>query len=170
MNKELPFLHLNEKPNTLIECIECDERSWVQRLIYNVGTMFILSGTSGATYGFINGSMTALPVQGAKIRLNTILNQMTTHGLRLGQGFGIVTLLYGLVDIGISKSELDKKIESIDIDGLQTGITGACTGLIYRAPRGMQHMGIASVLGFGTFYAFDRYKILMPSIIQNLWF
>ena len=56
--------------------MEYDNRSWTQRLIYNVEPMFILSGSSGAAYGTEIGLTTPGSNSLLKIQASTVLNQM----------------------------------------------------------------------------------------------
>ena len=170
MSNKLMYPKIQE--HTKIEYIDYNKRSWTQRLIYNVGTMFILSGSSGAAYGTIKGIMMPIPNELLKIRVNTVLNQMNTHGSRLGHSMGMITLLYGLTEYCITHCSANQIIDYINIEypGSQQGITGAITGLIYKCPSGFQAMKIAGFLGFVSIYGLQYTKSYMPQFLKSITF
>ena len=170
MTSELMYPKIQE--HTKIEHIDYDKRSWTQRLIYNVGTMFIISGSSGAAYGTMNGLMMPVPNELPKIRVNAVLNQMTTHGSRFGQSMGMITLLYGLTEYCITQCSPEQIIDYINIEypGIQQGLTGGITGLIYKFRSGFRAMHTAGFLGFISIYGLQYAKSYMPQFFKSITF
>lgn len=153
LEKDLEYLDLDDEKLSSIEGTGngiLPSRGWSDDLCYGTGTLYLgglgLGGLIGLNEGLKNLPRgTTDPVTGAiksapfKLKLNTVLNQITKHGPHLGNSAGTLGLLYNIID-----SSLDAyRGRHDDINSI---VSGALTGAIFKSTSGLKAMGYSTGL------------------------
>lgn len=153
LDKDLEYLDLDDEKLSSIEGTGngiLPSRGWSDDLCYGTGTLYLGGLGLGGLIGFNEGLKnlprgTADPVTGTikaapfKLKLNTVLNQITKRGPHLGNSAGTLGLLYNLID-----SSLDAyRGRHDDINSL---VSGALTGAIFKSTSGLKAMGYSTGL------------------------
>lgn len=153
LDKDLEYLDLDEEKLSTIEGTGngiLPSRGWSDDLCYGTGTLYVGGLGLGGLYGF-NEGLRNLPrgsvdpttglVKAApfKLKLNTILNQVTKHGPHIGNSAGVLGMLYNIID-----SSLDAyRGKHDDINSL---VSGALSGAIFKSTSGVKAMCYSSGL------------------------
>jgi import inner membrane translocase subunit TIM23 len=153
LEKDLEYLDLDEEKLSTIEGTGngiLPSRGWSDDMCYGTGTLYLgglgLGGLIGLNEGFktlprgttdpVTGVVKAAPF---KLKLNTVLNQVTKHGPHMGNSAGTLGLMYNIID-----SSLDMyRGKHDDINSL---VSGALTGAIFKSTSGVKAMGISTGL------------------------
>lgn len=153
LDKDLEYLDLDEEKLSTIEGTGngiLPSRGWTDDLCYGTGTLYVGGLGIGGLYG-INEGLKNLPrgtvdtatgiVKSApfKLKLNTVLNQVTKHGPHIGNSAGVLGLLYNVID-----STLDSyRGKHDDFNSLASG---ALAGAIFKSTSGLKAIGYSSGL------------------------
>ncbi|KAL5703830.1 hypothetical protein ACHQM5_022334 [Ranunculus cassubicifolius] len=122
------------------EEVAAHRRGWADNLQYYTGTMYLTGAAIGGAKGTIQGLKAAELNEGLKLRVNRVLNSGGGAGRRLGNSMGVVGLLFGALESGISAySHYD--------DTTNTILVGLGTGSIYRIAQGPRSIAIAGAIG-----------------------
>lgn len=114
-------------------------RNWRDNLCYGTGTMYLLGLAIGGAYGFQEG-LGSLPANAtAKLKLNTVLNQITKRGPFLGNSAGVLALIYNIFDSTIDHF----RGKHDDINSLAAG---ALTGALFRSAGGVKPMTYSTAM------------------------
>ena len=68
-------------------------RPAMERMVYNTGISYLAGTFLGASYGILHGLRNS-PSPRMRIRINTVLNGMTSHGSRTGNAIGVLAIMY----------------------------------------------------------------------------
>lgn len=166
LDKELEYLDLDEEKLSTIEGTGngiLPSRGWSDDLCYGTGALYLSGLGMGGLVG-INEGLKNLPygstdpVTGLnkpapfKLKLNTVLNQVTKHGPHMGNSAGVLGLLYNIID-----SSLDAyRGKHDDTNSL---ISGALTGALFKSTSGLKAMGYSTgvmTLAAATWCGFKR--------------
>lgn len=166
LDKDLEYLELDDEKLSTIKGTGngiLPSRGWSDDLCYGTGTLYVSGLGLGGLIG-INEGLKNLPsgsvdhVTGVvkpapfKLKLNTILNQVTKHGPHIGNSAGVLGLLYNVID-----SSLDAyRGEHDDINSL---VSGALAGAIFKSTSGLKAMGYSTgmmTLAAATWCGFKR--------------
>lgn len=153
LDKDLEYLDLDEEKLNTVEGTGngiLPSRGWSDDLCYGTGTLYVsglgLGGLIGLNEGLKHlpqGSVD--PVTGAvksapfKLKLNTVLNQVTKHGPHVGNSAGVLGLLYNVID-----SSLDAYRGKHD--DLNSLASGALAGAIFKSTSGAKAMAYSTGL------------------------
>ncbi|KAG0680298.1 Mitochondrial import inner membrane translocase subunit tim23 [Pichia californica] len=151
LDKDLEYLDLDEEKLSNVEGTGngiLPSRGWSDDLCYGTGTLYVgglgLGGLYGLNQGLLNlppGSVD--PVTGNiksapfKLKLNTVLNQVTKHGPHIGNSAGVLGLLYNIID-----SSLDAYRGKHD--DLNSLASGALAGAIFKSTSGTKAMAYST--------------------------
>lgn len=153
LDKDLEYLDLDEEKLSTIEGTGngiLPSRGWSDDLCYGTGTLYVGGLGLGGLYG-INEGLKNLPrgtvdqatgvVKSApfKLKLNTVLNQVTKHGPHIGNSAGVLGILYNVID-----SSLDAYRGRHD--DLNSLASGALAGAIFKSTSGVKAMCYSSGL------------------------
>jgi import inner membrane translocase subunit TIM23 len=166
LDKDLEYLDLDDEKLSTVEGTGngiLPSRGWSDDLCYGTGTLYLSGLGIGGLIGFNEGLKnlprgTTDPVTGAiksapfKLKLNTVLNQITKHGPHLGNSAGVLGLLYNVID-----SSLDAyRGRHDDYNSL---FSGALAGAIFKSTSGLKAIGYSSglmTLAAATWCGFKR--------------
>ena len=104
-------------------------RTNYDKLLYGVGTAYMLGLGSGGAYGVYRGLKTA-QVPNFKIRFNSIINQTTRYGPWAANSMGILTMAWALLDNTFEavreKSDYTNHLSAAFL----SGFIFKCTGMV----------------------------------------
>eukprot|EP00164_Ancoracysta_twista_P007603 GFYU01010820.1.p1 GENE.GFYU01010820.1~~GFYU01010820.1.p1 ORF type:complete len:194 (-),score=38.13 GFYU01010820.1:88-669(-) len=123
-------------------------RGPMDRMFYNIGSSYVSGALVGGTWGFVEGVNRARAQNrtSMKLRVNSVLNGMSKRGSLIGNGLGVMALMYtGIEGTLYYVRDTDDIINPV--------VAGATTGVIYRSTAGMRQAGVAGVLGAGLMLA-----------------
>lgn len=127
----LEYISLSEEMGTA-----SGGRGWSDDLCYGTGTTYLTALTIGGAWGLAEGMNKPLPVNSARLRLNTCLNSITRRGPFLGNSAGVIALVYNGINSTIGhyrgKHEASNSI-----------VAGALSGMLFKSTRGPRPMLIA---------------------------
>ncbi|AWU77017.1 hypothetical protein CAS74_000948 [Pichia kudriavzevii] len=153
LDKELEYLDLDDEKLNTIEGTGngiLPSRGWNDDLCYGTGVLYLgglgLGGLIGLNEGFKNlppgtKDLTTGKIKPApfKLKLNTVLNQVTKHGPHVGNSAGTLGLLYNVFD-----SILDRyRGKHDDYNSLASG---ALAGAFFKSTSGLKAMTYSSGL------------------------
>ncbi|KAJ3293937.1 Mitochondrial import inner membrane translocase subunit tim23 [Borealophlyctis nickersoniae] len=75
-------------------------RTGFDKLLYGCGTAYLGGLVTGGGYGFIRGLQTA-QVPAFKVRMNSVLNQVTRYGPRSANTMGVLSMSWAVLDNGL---------------------------------------------------------------------
>ncbi|GAV27656.1 hypothetical protein PMKS-001124 [Pichia membranifaciens] len=153
LDKDLEYLDLDEEKLNTVEGTGngiLPSRGWTDDLCYGTGTLYVsglgLGGLVGLNEGLkhlpqgsvdpVTGAVKAAPF---KLKLNTVLNQVTKHGPHVGNSAGVLGLLYNIID-----SSLDAYRGRHD--DLNSLASGALAGAIFKSTSGPKAMAYSTGL------------------------
>ncbi|CAX44178.1 membrane import machinery protein, putative [Candida dubliniensis CD36] len=146
LDKGIEYLDLEEEQLNTVEGSKglIPSRSWTDDLCYGTGAIYLLGLGIGGLYGFQQGLKT-LPNSSIpfKVKLNHILNNITKRGPFLGNNAGVLALTYNLID-----STIDGIREKHD--DLNSVISGALAGALFKSSAGLKPMTYSSVMMAGV--------------------
>ncbi|VEU21002.1 DEKNAAC101995 [Brettanomyces naardenensis] len=153
LDKEIEYLDLDdEKLNTIQGSSNgiLPSRGWGDDMCYGTGAVYVLGlgfgGLQGLNEGFkhlpqpkldpVTNSLRPVPF---KLKLNTVLNQVTKFGPHAGNTAGVMAIMYNIID-----SSLDNiRGQHDDWNSLASGwISGA----LYKSTSGLKAIGISSTV------------------------
>lgn len=151
LDKDLEYLDLDEEKLSSVEGTGngiLPSRGWSDDLCYGTGTLYVGGLGLGGLYGLNEGLKnlppgTIDPVSGKvksapfKLKLNTVLNQVTKHGPHVGNSAGVLGLLYNVID-----SSLDAYRGKHD--DLNSLASGALAGAIFKSTSGVKAMAYST--------------------------
>lgn len=166
LDKDLEYLDLDDEKLSTIEGTGngiLPSRGWNDDLCYGTGALYLAGLGIGGFIGFNEGLKhlphgTADPVTGVvkpapfKLKLNTVLNQITKHGPHVGNSAGVLGLLYNIID-----SSLDSYRGKHD--DLNSLMSGALAGAIFKSTSGIKAMSYSTglmTLAAATWCGFKR--------------
>lgn len=128
-------------------------RSFVEKLFYNSGCLYLLGCGGGTIYGAQEGLRSA-PSPRMRVRVNALLNGVGKWGSRGGNAFGVLALAYTTAEWGVSQVELGRYAGGYD--WIEPVTAGTLTGLFYKSTKGPKTAALAGVVGgacVGLYYA-----------------
>ncbi|KAG7698105.1 hypothetical protein KL930_001767 [Ogataea haglerorum] len=151
LDKDIEYLDLDEEKLTSLEGAGnglLPSRGWTDDLCYGTGTVYVLGLGLGGIRG-LNEGLKNLP-QGRvdpvtnqlrpvpfKLKLNTVLNQVTKFGPHMGNNAGVLAIMYNLID-----SSLDNiRNKHDDLNSLAAGFL---SGALFRSSKGLKPMGYSA--------------------------
>lgn len=152
LDKEIEYLDLDEEKLNTMEGTGngiLPSRGWSDDLCYGTGACYMsglgIGGLLGMNEGFKNlpapsldakGKLTAAPF---RLKLNTVLNNVTKRGPFIGNSAGVLALLYNIID-----SSLDAyRGKHDDINSI---VSGALAGAIFKSTAGIKGVAYSSGL------------------------
>ncbi|GMM31013.1 protein transporter [Martiniozyma asiatica (nom. inval.)] len=151
LDKELEFLDLDDEKLNTIEGTGngiLPSRGWSDDLCYGTGTCYVMGlgigGFIGLNEGFrnlpaptvIDGKLKSAPF---KLKLNTVLNNVTKRAPFLGNSAGVLALTYNIID-----SSLDAyRGKHDDFNSLASG---ALAGALFKSGSGIKAVAYSSGL------------------------
>ncbi|ODV86308.1 hypothetical protein CANARDRAFT_6796 [[Candida] arabinofermentans NRRL YB-2248] len=169
LDKEIEFLDLDEEKLATLEGTGnglLPSRGWTDDLCYGAGSVYVSGLAFGGLRGFSEG-LKHLPVGKVdpvtnevravpfKLKLNTILNQVTKHGPHMGNSAGVLAIMYNLID-----SSLDNLRGKHD--DLNSLAAGALSGALFKSSSGVKPMGYSAgvmTLAAAAWCGFKKYLI-----------
>lgn len=132
-----------EQPHYLETDIKSGRDAW-SRTFYNTGAAYGSCLILGSVYGGMVGLRNA-PSKRWKIRLNSVLNEASNRGARISNSAGVVALMYSLTKAGLEYSTVTDRL---GLGDWADSVTAAgITGMVYKFPRGPQHMALFATAG-----------------------
>ncbi|KAJ0979236.1 hypothetical protein J5N97_014710 [Dioscorea zingiberensis] len=117
-----------------------DRRSWGYNLSFFSGSGYLAGSVFGGAKGTVAGIRAAEPGDSLKLRLNRVLNSSGQVGRRYGNSLGVLGLIFGGLESGVSYAT--------GKDGVWTSVAaGLGTGAIYKAASGPRSAAIAGAIG-----------------------
>lgn len=157
LDKEIEYLDLDEEKLNAIEGTGngiLPSRGWNDDLCYGTGVCYLsglgIGGLLGLNEGLKNLPAPSLDAKGKlvpapfKLKLNTVLNNVTKRGPFLGNSAGVLALLYNMIDSGLDAYRGKH-------DDLNSLASGALAGAIFKSSAGLK--GIAYSSGLMTLAA-----------------
>lgn len=117
--------------------------SWNTKLCYGTGSMFLMGLGAGGLWGLLEGLTKPEGSRSYRLRLNFILNSMTTRGPFLGNSLGVLALIYNLSSGAISQ------IRHKD-DVYASLASGSLAGALLRSSSGLKSSAAGALLCGGT--------------------
>ncbi|MCJ1417504.1 Mitochondrial import inner membrane translocase subunit tim23 [Xylographa parallela] len=118
-------------------------RGWSDDLCYGTGVTYLGALTLGGAWGLTEGLNRSPPNAPPKLRLNSVLNSVTRRGPFLGNGAGVIALVYNLVNSTIGHYRGRH-------DGVNSVVAGAVSGMLFKSTRGLRPMFISGGLVAGA--------------------
>eukprot|EP00938_MAST-03A_sp_MAST-3A-sp1_P004233 g4233.t1 len=118
-------------------------RPAMERMVYNTGISYLAGTFLGASYGFFHGLRNS-PSPRLRIRINTVLNGMTSYGSRTGNAIGVLAIMYSCFEAGADYVEVDRLVGN---DAASPFVAALGTGMLYKATTGPKTMILAGALG-----------------------
>mmetsp|Transcript_35394 Transcript_35394/g.69419 ORF Transcript_35394/g.69419 Transcript_35394/m.69419 type:complete len:178 (+) Transcript_35394:32-565(+) len=119
---------------------EQKEQSWGSKMIYEVGTSYIIGAFAGGFFGAAAGVQKAKGMN-ARLKFNSMLNESGRFSSKTGNAFGIFALLYSG-----TRSYAANKRKTSDVYNDIIGVTAA--GTLSSLPRGLSKaIGIGAGVG-----------------------
>lgn len=145
LEKGVEYMDLEEEQLSTMEGSQglIPSRGWTDDLCYGTGAVYLLGLGSGGIYGFFEGIRNITPNSPQKLKLNTILNNVTKRGPFMGNSAGVLALTYNLIN-----SSIDSLRGKHDAPG--SIVAGAITGAIFKSSKGFKPMAYASGLTAGA--------------------
>ncbi|KAJ3038733.1 Mitochondrial import inner membrane translocase subunit tim23 [Rhizophlyctis rosea] len=136
-------------------------RTGFDKLLYGCGTAYLGGLITGGAYGFIRGLQTA-QVPAFKVRMNSVLNQMTRYGPRSANTMGILSMSWATLDNGLEwyrgKADYGNHVGAAFLSGL---IFKSTAGL---RPAVFTGVLLSSVVGaYGLWEKVSAEGIQLPS-------
>ncbi|QOU22828.1 hypothetical protein BRETT_003014 [Brettanomyces bruxellensis] len=157
LNKDIEYLDLDDEKLSTMEGSGnpiLATRGWGDDLCYGAGTVYVLGLGFGGLRGFDEG-LKSLPQPKVdpltnklrpvpfKLKLNTILNQVTKFGPHAGNTAGVLGIMYNIIN-----SSFDHyRGKHDDWNSLASGFL---SGALYKSTSGLKAMGISSMLMTGV--------------------
>ncbi|KAG4305975.1 hypothetical protein PORY_000885 [Pneumocystis oryctolagi] len=112
-------------------------RGWSDDLTYGTGTVYASALGIGGIWGFFEGLTKTTENVSTRIRFNGILNSMTSRGPFLANSAGVIALGYNAINstLGYYRGKHD------DLNSI---ISGALAGVVYKSTRGVKSVIIFS--------------------------
>ncbi|CCJ31371.1 unnamed protein product [Pneumocystis jirovecii] len=112
-------------------------RGWSDDLTYGTGTVYVSALGIGGAWGFFEGLSKAKKNVSTRVRFNSILNAMTSRGPFLANSVGVIALGYNAANstLGYYRGKHD------DMNSI---ISGALAGTVYKSTRGIKSIVIFS--------------------------
>lgn len=132
-----------QQPHYLETDIKSGRDAW-SRAFYNTGAAYGSCLILGSMYGGLVGLRNA-PSKRFKIRLNSVLNEASNRGARISNSAGVVALMYSLTKAGIEYTTVTDRMGLGD--WADSVLAAGITGMVYKFPRGPQHMALFATAG-----------------------
>lgn len=152
LDKEIEYLELDEEKLNTLEGTGngiLPSRGWSDDLCYGTGACYMsglaIGGFIGLNEGLKNLPAPSLDAKGKltpapfKLKLNTVLNNITKRGPFIGNSAGVLALLYNIID-----SSLDAYRGRHD--DLNSIVSGALAGAIFKSTAGLKGVAYSSGL------------------------
>ncbi|GMH22041.1 hypothetical protein Nepgr_023884 [Nepenthes gracilis] len=115
-------------------------RSWGENLTFYTGCGYLGGAVCGTGKGLVEGVKAFEQGDTMKLRINRILNASGHAGRKLGNGAGVIGLLYAGLESGIvAIRDTDDVINSV--------VAGLGTGALYKAASGPRSAAVAGAIG-----------------------
>ena len=143
-------------------------RGWSDDLCYGTGVTYLSALAMGGTWGMIEGLRRSPASAPPKLRLNSVLNSMTRRGPFLGNGAGVIAMVYNGINstIGYYRGRHDS-VNSV--------VAGALSGMLFKSTKGARPMMIsgglvASAAGVWavSLLLFDRWTSMADYFVLQL--
>ena len=114
-------------------------RGWSDDLQYGVGVTYLAALVTGGAYGAVEGFRKLPPGTPPKLRLNSVLNNITRRGPFLGNSAGIIAMFYNGINstIGYARGRHD---------AANSVVAGALSGMLFKSTKGIRPMMISGGL------------------------
>lgn len=132
------------KQPTYLETDMNSGRDAYSRMFYHTGAAYGTTLIFGSLYGGLVGLRNS-PSRRWKIRLNSVLNEASNRGARISNSVGVLALMYSLAKSGIEYTTVNDQLALGD--WADSVLAAGITGMIYKFPRGPQHMALFATGG-----------------------
>lgn len=132
-----------KQPTYLETDVAVGRDAW-SRTFYNTGAAYGSCLILGSVYGGIMGLRNS-PSRRWKIRLNSVLNEASNRGARISNSAGVVALMYTMLKTGVEYTTVTDRLGLGD--WADSVVAAGATGMIYKFPRGPQHMALFATAG-----------------------
>ncbi|KAG4301189.1 hypothetical protein PCANB_002450 [Pneumocystis canis] len=139
LGKALDYLSLEDAQLTKLPGgkTALPSRGWSDDLTYGIGTVYLSALGIGGTWGIFEGLSKAAGSVSIRVRLNGILNSVTSRGPLFANSAGVIALGYNAANstLGYYRGKHD------DLNSI---ISGALAGAVYKSTRGVRSIIIVS--------------------------
>ncbi|KAJ3047153.1 Mitochondrial import inner membrane translocase subunit tim23 [Rhizophlyctis rosea] len=137
-------------------------RTGFDKLLYGCGTAYLGGLVTGGAFGFIRGLQTA-QVPAFKVRMNSVLNQMTRYGPRSANTMGILSMSWATLDNGLEwyrgKNDYGNHIGAAFLSGLIFKSTAGLRPAVFTGAL------LATIVGaYGAYENVSANGIQLPTI------
>ncbi|EMR11095.1 hypothetical protein PNEG_00694 [Pneumocystis murina B123] len=126
-------------------------RGWSDDLTYGTGTVYLSALGIGGTWGIFEGLSKVSKAISIRVRINSILNAMTRRGPFLANSAGVIALGYNTANstLGYYRGKHD------DLNSI---LSGALAGAVYKSTRGIKSIVIVSGIcsGIAGIWCFSK--------------
>jgi hypothetical protein len=159
------FSQQNDKKGP--EYLSYRPRPAMERMVYNTGISYLAGTGIGGMYGVFHGAKNS-PSPRLRIRINTILNGMTTYGSRTGNAVGVLAIMYSCFEAASDYVEVDRLVGN---DAASPFLAALGTGMLYKVTSGPKTMVLAGGLGAAAMmsYTFGS-KYLPINLAKQIFF
>eukprot|EP00735_Rhodelphis_limneticus_P006137 TRINITY_DN18503_c0_g1::TRINITY_DN18503_c0_g1_i1::g.2828::m.2828 TRINITY_DN18503_c0_g1::TRINITY_DN18503_c0_g1_i1::g.2828 ORF type:complete len:205 (+),score=27.15,sp/Q9LNQ1/TI231_ARATH/34.75/2e-13,Tim17/PF02466.14/3.7e+03,Tim17/PF02466.14/1e-14,Gly-zipper_OmpA/PF13436.1/41,Gly-zipper_OmpA/PF13436.1/0.43 TRINITY_DN18503_c0_g1_i1:66-680(+) len=132
-------------------------KTWGEELTFYTGVSAMTGALAGTSLGFVRGLSSS---QGypRKLRVNAILNSVTRHSSKIGNGVGCWGLMFAVLDSATYNVYQDNEY-------VNAGAAGSIATALMRSPLGVRQAGIGgavgAVAGVGFKYIMQQIELLM---------
>ena len=114
-------------------------RGWSDDLQYGTGVTYLSALSLGGAYGAVEGFRKLPPGSPPKLRLNSVLNNITRRGPFLGNSAGVIAMVYNIINstLGYARGRHD---------ATNSVVSGALSGMLFKSTRGIRPMMISGGL------------------------
>eukprot|EP00560_Eucampia_antarctica_P001436 CAMPEP_0197840092 /NCGR_PEP_ID=MMETSP1437-20131217/45404_1 /TAXON_ID=49252 ORGANISM="Eucampia antarctica, Strain CCMP1452" /NCGR_SAMPLE_ID=MMETSP1437 /ASSEMBLY_ACC=CAM_ASM_001096 /LENGTH=202 /DNA_ID=CAMNT_0043449643 /DNA_START=36 /DNA_END=644 /DNA_ORIENTATION=+ len=133
-------------------------RGVVSTMFANTGLSYMIGIGAGGMYGLREG-LTHTPSHRFKVKLNSVLNHCSRHGSRVGNMFGVLSVVYSLYEGAFDHLDIDQYTGPVQPMG--PALAALLTGVTYKAQAGPRVAALAGTIGLGAVGAtYVGYSIL----------
>lgn len=168
LDKDIEYLDLDDERLNSMEGSDngiLPSRGWGDDMCYGTGTCYVLGLTMGGLKGMNEGIKHLPQPKGPdykpikfKLKLNTVLNQVTKYGPHMGNNSGVLAIMYNIFD-----SSLDN-FRGVH-DDYNSLAAGFLSGALFKSTAGLKSMGISAAtmtVAAGCWCGFKRYVAKQP--------
>ena len=114
-------------------------RGWSDDLQYGTGVTYLAALTTGGAFGAVEGFRKLPQGTPPKLRLNSVLNNITRRGPFLGNSAGVIAMVYNGINstIGYARGRHD---------AANSVVAGALSGMLFKSTKGIKPMMISGGL------------------------
>ena len=125
-------------------------RGVVSTMFANTGLAYMVGIGGGGLYGLREG-LVHTPSHRFKVKLNSVLNQCSRHGSRVGNMLGVLSIFYTLYEGAADHFQVDTYIPLQSLQPVcNPALSAMLTGVTYKAQAGPRVAALAGTLGLGA--------------------